>query len=229
MQRPRFGAAGTSCRTDRCVEHEAQRHGVYPLDDRGVQLFGARFRDRSPHPSNRRYVYRPPMSPMPGQASAAIAGRNADIIARVNFEPDDSGVLFATGTQNSGMSLFVQGRRLVVDYNAFGDHTVLESAGELPVGEVELELRMRRGEQMAGSLELLVDGHTAGNVELPLYMRMMSSIGPSIGFDHGSAVSPRYAAPYPYTGTLHEIVIQSSPERFADVADADARAETARQ
>ncbi len=210
-------------------EHEAQRHGVYPLDDRGVQLFGARFRDRSPHPTSRRYVYRPPMSPMPGQASAAIAGRNADIIARVNLDPDDVGVLFATGTQNSGMSLFVQGRRLVIDYNAFGNHTVLETADELPIGEVELELRMRRGPQMVGSLELLVDGHTAGAVDVPLYMRMMSSIGPSIGFDHGSAVSPRYTAPYAYTGSIHEIVIQSSPERFADVADADARAENARQ
>lgn len=166
---------------------------------------------------------------MPGQASAAIAGRNADIIARVTFEPDDAGVLFATGNQNSGMSLFVQARRLIVDYNAFGDHTVLESADELPIGEVELELRMRRGAQMAGSLELLINGHTAGAVEVPLYMRMMSSIGPSIGFDHGSAVSPRYGAPYAYTGQLREIVVQSSPERFADVTDADARAENARQ
>ena len=47
---------------------EAERHGVLPLDDRMFELFGARFRDHSPHPANRRYVYRPPMSPMPGQA-----------------------------------------------------------------------------------------------------------------------------------------------------------------
>ncbi len=29
---------------------EAEEHGVLPLDDRTVELFGARFRDRSPHP-----------------------------------------------------------------------------------------------------------------------------------------------------------------------------------
>ncbi|MSX82350.1 MAG: sulfatase-like hydrolase/transferase, partial [Actinobacteria bacterium] len=39
---------------------EADEHGVLPLDDRGIELFGARFRDRSPHPTSRNYVYRPP-------------------------------------------------------------------------------------------------------------------------------------------------------------------------
>ena len=60
---------------------EAERHGALPLDDRMIELFGARFRPNSPHPADRRYVYRPPMSPMPAQASAAIGGRDADITA----------------------------------------------------------------------------------------------------------------------------------------------------
>ena len=45
----------------------------------------------------------------------------------------------------------------------------------------------------------------AGSVELPLFMRMMSSVGPSVGADHGSAVSTRYAAPFSFTGVLHEV------------------------
>lgn len=40
--------------------HEADRHGVLPLDDRGFELFGARFRPNSPHPEDRRYIYRAP-------------------------------------------------------------------------------------------------------------------------------------------------------------------------
>ena len=39
----------------------------------------------------------------------------------------------------------------------------------------------------------------------------------------------RYAAPYEFTGTLHEIVVQASPEKYADVADAAGRAEMSRQ
>jgi len=207
---------------------EAERHGVLPLDDRTIELFGARFRDRSPHPADRRYVYRPPMSPLPGQAGAAIAGRSFDLTAAVSHGPDDEGVLFATGTENAGLSLFVQGGRLVLDYNAFGDHVVVES-GPLPTGELALQLRVRRLDGFAGRADLAVDGADVAGADLPLLMRMMSSIGPSIGADHGSPVSPRYRSPYAYTGTLHEVVVQASPERFADVAEAAARAEMARQ
>ncbi len=208
---------------------EADRHGVLPLDDRTIELFGARFRERSPHPANRRYVYRPPMSPLPGQASAAIGGRSFDLTARVTTNADDEGVLFATGTENSGLSVFMQRRRLVLDYNAFGDHAILESTLAVPVGDCELTVRLRRGDGFAGSAALAVDGLEAGSVDLSLFMRMMSSIGPSIGFDHGSAVSERYDAPYRFTGTLHDLVIQASPDRYDDTAAATARAEMSRQ
>lgn len=208
---------------------EAERHGVLPLDDRTVELFGARFRDRSPHPANRRYVYRPPMSPMPAQAGAAIAGRSFDLDARVTHRPGDEGVLFASGTENAGLSVFVQGGRLVLDYNAFGDHTVLESGVEVPEGDVVVGVRLRRGDGFHGTASVHVGGAGAGEVDLPLFMRIMSSIGPSVGADAGSAVSDRYAAPYPYTGTLHEVVVQVSPERVAGAAAAEARAEMSRQ
>lgn len=208
---------------------EAERHGVLPLDDRGVELFGARFRDRSPHPANRRYVYRPPMSQMSAQASASIGGRSFDLTARVTSEAGDGGVLYAMGNQAAGLSVFVQGGRLVLDYNAFGDHTVLESSVEVPAGDAELVVKVRRGDALTGSVELAVDGQPAGHVDLPLLMRMISSTGASVGADHGSAVSPRYAAPFAFTGDLHEVVIQASPDRFGDLAEVSARAENARQ
>jgi arylsulfatase len=208
---------------------EAERHGVLPLDDRMVELFGARFRDQSPHPSARRYVYRPPMSPIPAQASAATGGRSFDLTARVTRAAGDEGVLYATGTENSGFSVFVQGDRFVVDYNAFDAHTVVESTVEVPVGSSELTARFRRGEGRAGSLEVLVDGVVAGQAELPLFMRMMSSVGASVGYDHGSPVSTRYRAPFPFTGTLHAVEIQLLTRPAEGTAEAEARTEMARQ
>jgi arylsulfatase A-like enzyme len=208
---------------------EAERHGVLPLDDRMFELFGARFRPNSPHPVDRRYVYRPPMSPLPGQASAAIGGRAFDLTARVTRDAGEEGVLFATGTENSGISVFVQHDRLVVDYNAFDDHTIVESEFEIPPGDSTLVVQVRRGEGRTGSVALEIDGQPAGSADLSLFMRMMSSVGPSIAYDHGSAVSNRYEAPFAFTGTLHEVVIQLlSPQDLA-AREAEAAAEMSRQ
>ena len=114
-------------------------------------------------------------------------------------------------------------------YKRQSEHTIIESDVELPLGEVELAVRLRRGEGMSGRAEIVVDGRVVGAADLGLYMRMISSIGPSVGGDHGSPVSQRYEAPYEFTGTLHEIVVQASPEKYADVADAAGRAEMSRQ
>ncbi len=208
---------------------EAERHGVLPLDERLIELFGARFRDNSPHPADMRYVYRPPMSPMPGQASAAIGGKSFDLTARVTRSTGDGGVIYATGTENSGLSIFVQDDRLVVDYNAFDDHTVLESDIEVPAGDATLVVQLRRRGGMAGEMAVTVDGTPAGRVELPRFMRMMSSVGPSVAYDHGSAVSTRYAAPFPFEGTLHQVEIQLLTRQDAEARDAEAAAEMSRQ
>jgi arylsulfatase len=208
---------------------EAERHGVLPLDDRMVELFGARFRPNSPHPAARRYVYRPPMSPMPGQASAAIGGRSFDLIATVTRDPGQDGVLYATGTENSGISVFVQNDRLVIDYNAFDEHTILESDTEIPAGDTTLVAKLRRGDGRAGTMSVEIDGQPAGSAELPLFMRMMSSVGPSVAYDHGSPVSNRYEAPFPFTGKLREIVIQLLSRQDVEALQAEAAAEMGRQ
>ena len=208
---------------------EARRHGVLPLDDRTIELFGARFRDRSPHPTGRRYRYRPPMSPIPAQASAAIGGRSFDLTARVRTVAGDEGVLWSTGTENAGISVFVQDGRLVVDYNAFDDHTVVVSDVEVPEGDCELGARFRRTGPGTGSVEVVVDGAPAGRGELALFMRVISSVGSSIGFDHGSAVSPRYGPPFPFTGTLEEVEIALLGRSTPQADEATASGEMSRQ
>jgi arylsulfatase len=208
---------------------EAEKHGVLPIDERMIELFGARFRPNSPHPPSRRYVYRPPMSPIPSQAAAAIGGRSFDLTAKVTRQPGDEGVLYSTGNENSGFTVFVQNDRLVVDYNSFDDHSVVESDRTLPTGESELRARFRRGDGRSGSVELEVDGAPAGRVEIPVYMRMISSIGASVGYNHGSAVSPRYEAPFAFSGKLHEVEIQLVAKQDPAAREAEARAELSRQ
>ncbi|MCB0987976.1 MAG: arylsulfatase [Acidimicrobiales bacterium] len=204
---------------------EAESHGVLPMDDRLVELFGARFRANSPHPPSMRYVYRPPMSPLPGQAAAAIGARSFDLTGRVTRGPGDEGVLFALGTENSGFTIFVQGDRLVVDYNAFDDHAVAESTVEIPHGPAVLTARVRVGRARAGRIDLVVNGEEAGGVDVPQLVFMFSSVGASVGYDHGSPVSTRYDSPFPFSGTLHEVVVQvhDAPPSAEDDAEAAAR------
>ncbi len=207
---------------------EAHKHGVMPLDDRMIELFGSRFREQSPHSPDRKYVYRPPMSPIPAQAAASIGGRSFDITGKVSFKSGERGVLFAYGTENSGISFFILNDRLIIDYNAFDDHSIIESEATIPNGEVELKAEFRRlGNN--GTIELFINQEPNGTIEVPLYMRMISSVGASIGFDHGSPVSELYKDSFPYSGKLEELEIQLVAREPRDLKEVQQRAENAKQ
>lgn len=210
---------------------EAAAHGVLPLDDRTIELFGARFRDRSPHPRNHTYVYRPPMTPLPVQVGPAIGGRSWDLTATVDRPADGEGVLYASGNENSGLTVFVQDDRLVFDYNAFGDHHVVVSDRPLPTGPARLGVTFRKDPDggQGATATLVVDDEPCGAVAIPHALFAMSSIGPSVGQDHGSAVSDRYVAPFAFTGHLDRVEVRLVRPRRHDDAEADARAAMARQ
>jgi arylsulfatase A-like enzyme len=208
---------------------EAEEHGVLPLDDRGIELFGARFRDRSPHPTSRNYVYRPPMAPLPAQAAAPIGGRSWDLDAYLTRAEGEDGVLYASGTENSGVSVFIQNDRAVFDYNCFGDHFAVESSVKLGSGEYVVGVRFRRISRN-GIATLVINGEECGTVEIPYVMGVMSSIGPSVGYDHGSPVSDRYSNTFPFEGTLERVEIQIQMGRdHAGLAESESLAAFARQ
>ena len=128
------------------------------------------------------------------------------------------------------MSVFVQNDRLVVDYNAFDDHTIVESDIEVPVRRLDARRpvppRRRHGGQRVARRST---ARRPGRPSSPLFMRMISSVGPSIAYDHGSAVSNRYVAPFAFAGTLHEVVIQLLSPQDLDALAAEAAAEMSRQ
>lgn len=213
---------------------EADREGVLPLDDRGVELFGARFDEHTVHPPSRRYVYRPPMSPLPAQASAAIAGRSWDLTAWISRESGQDGVIYATGTENSGLSIFLLDDRLILDYNCFGEHQILTSSETIPTGASQVGVRFRR-EGRAGRANVVVNGRDVGEMVVPFAMRMMSSVGPSVGYDHGSPVSEMYRHRrdgFPFSGVLDRVeilLVSPTPEVEAEVREVEKRSGFGRQ
>ncbi len=207
---------------------EAERNGVLPLDDRLLELFRPRLSDESPHRLDRRYRYRPPMSPIPSQPSPSSGGRSWHLTAEVTRGAGDEGVLWATGSASSGIAVFVQNDRLVVDYNAFENHTIVESSIPVPEGPSSLSVHIQRTGPSTGTVSLAVDGAECGKAELPLLMRMVSSLGASVGRDHGSPVSRRYNDQFAFSGSLHQIEIALG-QRSNDGASAAAQAEMGRQ
>ena len=207
---------------------EAETHGVLPLDERRLELFIPRLNDHSVHRPDRRYTYRPPMSPIPTRTAASLTDRAVDITARVTSMKGDEGVLLATGNQNSGCSLFIQNQKLVFDYNAFGDHTTVESSIEVPIGDSTLEVHLER-DGTTGWAEISIDGQICGRETIPLYLLTFTSVGISVGEDHGSAVSPRYPSPFAFTGTLHDVTIQLPNGRDVNQDEVTAKREWSRQ
>ena len=206
---------------------EADEHGVLPLDDRMLELFGARFRDHSPHPSDMRYVYKPPMSMLPMQAGAPMGGRSWQLTARVDDVAD--GVIFATGTENSGIAVFVQDGRLVLDYNAFDAHTLVRSDAGVPDDARELSVEFIRVAGRKALVRLSIDGVPAGGGEIPWVMGTISSVGASVGRDMGSPVSREYTDDFPYGGSLREVEIQLLSRQDAESLEAEMRSEMSRQ
>ena len=106
---------------------------------------------------------------------------------------------------------------------------MIESTVAVPTGDSTLVARLRRGAGRSGSISLEVNGQPAGTVEIPLVMMMISSVGASIGYNHGSAVSARYEAPYTFSGTLHSLEIQLIDDDDPAAQQARAAAEMSRQ
>jgi arylsulfatase A-like enzyme len=209
---------------------EAETHGVLPLDDRMIELFGTTRRPHTPH-ADHHYTYHPPISHLPAEVAPALGGRSWVMTATVERPAGSEGVLYATGTENSGFSFFVKDDRLWFDYNAFGDHTVVVSDVEVPVGPSEVAVRFERDGQR-GSAELVVDGVRCGAAPIPFVMRMMSSVGADVGLDRLSPVSDEYTGSFPFTGTLRrlDVVVAKSPSELErEAAAVRHAAEMARQ
>ena len=129
------------------------------------------------------------MSSIPAQVSPSPSGRSWHLEATFAFSGDDEGVIYARGNENAGITIFIQNAHVVVDYNAFKEHSILESSVQLPPGKNELSVLVQRLEQGMGRIEISVNGTPSGSIELPILMGMISSMGASVGRDRFSCIS----------------------------------------
>ncbi len=206
---------------------QAEKYGVLPLDDRGIEIFGGKARLGSPHYGNI-YTYFPPIAHIPADACPMLSGRAWTITADVTVGENIQGVIYARGGHNIGHSMFIKDSVLHFYYNALGKHQRASAPVALEPGDHQLGARFDR-EGNSGTVTLVVDGVEVGSAHIPRIMRMLGSMGMDLGSDRLSPVAPDYIAPFPFTGALNRVVFELRSKPTKTDEELQMRAEAAKE
>ena len=187
---------------------EAGRNQVYPLTDELIGRIAAVI--MPPNPPGPRMVYRPEGGPVPDESVARFFGGFRITVDVDVPDGEAAGVLCAIGDWTGGCALFVRDGRLVFALNRAGDATTVSSDTTVSPGHHLLACEYAPG--AAPSLTLFEDGRVLANATLPFPVPMVWQHGGtmmSLGQDRGLPVCEDYEVPFPWTGTLHEVVVET--------------------
>ena len=166
-----------------------------------------------PNPVPARAVYRPEGGPVPDDSVARLFG-GFRLVADVDVPEHGApaaGVLAAMGDWTGGFALFVRDGRLVFVLNRAGDEARVESdvvdTGRSPPVVVRVHARLR-----GPGVGLFHDDELVAHAVLPVPAPMVFQHGGTmlmLGRDRGLPVCADYEPPFPWTGVLHEVVIET--------------------
>ncbi len=206
----------------------ADQYNGLPLDDRSAieQVLAERPRAAD---ARDQFVFYPDCADVPESAGPSIPGRSYAIAAGLAVdEPDAEGVLWAAGGIAGGHSLYVKDGRLRYTFNWVGTYLqdVVADRDLTPGEHVCVAEFVATGKSdnphmpgAKGTLTLYVDSEVVGSGEIttqPGYF-CLTGDGISVGRDSGSAVTPEYQAPFPFTGgMIDKVVVDLSGEHYVD-------------
>jgi arylsulfatase len=120
--------------------------------------------------------------------------------------------LLAHGSWFGGYSLYIQGQRLHYVHNYLGLAEYRVSASEvLSAGKMSLQMRFTRTGEHQGQAELFIDQRKVGEGDIPRTVPAVietSSEGLCCGYDSGLPVSEDYRAPFRFTGSITQVVVE---------------------
>ena len=186
---------------------EAARYDVLPLTDslvaRAADMVWAEF------PPGQRVVLRPSGGPVVDEALPLLYSRlSADV--EVPSEGAD-GVLFAIGNWTGGLAAFVIGSRLHIAVVAPGGSIRVRADRLLKEGRHKAGCRLHRLDG-ATRVEAVIDDTVVGSVVSPLTLPHVWQHGGTsllLGRDRGLPVCDEYRPPFPWTGVLHSVTVES--------------------
>ncbi|MBO9150837.1 arylsulfatase [Chitinophaga sp. GCM10012297] len=205
---------------------EAQKYNVYPLVD-ATQGRGAAGRQRSAFTADRIVLY-PGVDQLLTMSGPQFQGESFSITAEVNIRSaQDEGVLFATGSEFEGLSLFVKDGKFQVAHNTGSIVKHLESPANLAPGKHQLRFELhytgkggpvghgvkppQKPDVDGGTEAIYIDGVKVG--ERTIKESEARYIGfykdaIDVGQDLNSPVTGRYQTPFKFTGDLKNVTIE---------------------
>lgn len=198
--------------------HEARRHNVLPLDDRGRDRFIDPTRPRA---SEDREVYRyyAGTSPIPNPSLPIILNCPHSFTVRMTLSsPDDAGLLVSHGGSLAGWALYARDRRVTYINNNLKLSLFELSTDELPVGrEFAVGYEWQPTAFGVGTVRLFVDDHLVASAdEVATAPRGYSMVqeGLSLGRAWGPPVSEaHYHGSFEFTGELRVVEMRTDPTR----------------
>lgn len=168
-----------------------------------------------------------------------MLNRPHGITASAEIPPDGAeGVLLCQGTAAGGYSFFVKDKQLHYVHNYLGREMFgVHSDTPLEPGTHELRFEyeptgspdLAKGHGSPGRMQLYVDGDLAGAADIPYTTPLFFNPGGLVcGANPGSPITPDYAEPFAFTGTLHHVTVDLSGDLITD-DEAELRLHMARQ
>jgi arylsulfatase len=155
-------------------------------------------------------VYRPGGGPVSEEAVPPLGG-GFRLTADVETGDTTAGIVCALGDWSNGWACYLLDGRLVATFNVFGTAHRFEAERATPPGRHALGIEYRREQPAGGPVALTVDGEVVAEGRLPVNLPFRWQIGGAgllIGRDRGFPVCDDYEPPFPFTGTLHEVVLE---------------------
>ncbi len=177
-------------------------------------------------PDRARYEYHAGAAAIPEDVAPNLKLRPHAIVASCDVpEGGAEGVLLAQGGRFGGFSLWLRDGVPMYSYNFAGvETTTISAESPLAPGRHAVGIEAKPGDGLAMSVALHVDGDVVATAELSRtsFLRFaLAGEGLCCGYDDGTPVAD-YAAPYPFTGTLHSVTVDVSGSAYVDV-DAEVR------
>lgn len=211
---------------------EAERFGVLPLDNRPFSELV--FDKPKLVPERHRYVYLPGAAAVPEASAVNVRNRNHVIRAEVEI-PDGvpaEGVLLAQGSGLGGWAFYLRGGAPAYVHNYVSvEEQHVTSGHVVGPGRHEIAYEFTRTADHTGVGRLSVDAKVVGEGTIPRFTPMRFSLagaGLTCGYGDGVPVSRSLPGSFPFTGTIHRVVVEVDGSEFVD-PEADAAFALARQ